>query len=171
MIANSASATTGAAATKISPLLTILARVWPPTRAKATNILVVFLAGATLIGGTIVPKKGKTHRAFIAKKKELKIEQLTKLLEEARRCRPASAEAKAAIEKIEDSLLVLSELRNNAPLGPTDGAAQVDEARDGDEQQLLLWPAERQEWLQSTLVEKDGVELAIKVCLPACHAC
>ena len=68
----------------------------------------MFLAGATLIGGTIVPKKGKTHRA----------------------------------------------------LGSTDSAAQVDEASDGDDQQLLLWPAERQEWLQSTLAKKDGVEPA-----------
>ena len=145
--------------------------MWPPTRAKATNILVVFLLGVALIGGTIVPQKGKTHRAFMAKKKELKIEQLKKLLEEARRCRPASAEAKAAIEKIEDSLLMLSELRNNGPLGSTDGASQVDGARDDCDDRQMLWTAERQKWLQSTLAEKDGVELAIQVSLTVCHAC
>ena len=170
VIADSASAATGATPSMASFFLRALARVWPPTRAKATTIVAVFLVGVALIGGTIAPKKGKTHREFIAKKKELKLEKLTKLLDEARRCKPASAEAKAAIEKIEDSLLALGELKASKPSEFADGTAQDDVNAAGGDHQQLLWPPERQQWLQSTLAEKDGVELAIRVIFTASSA-
>ena len=91
--------------------------IWPPTRAKWMNIVVAFILGSVLIGVNLIPARGELHTKLMKKKKDESMERLEKLLEEAKRAKPASAEAKVAIDLIEESLAALGGMKTRQENG------------------------------------------------------
>jgi hypothetical protein len=111
MIANLVADAGGAAPAATGLLATIRAHLWPPTRANAATLAALFAVASVIIGITLRPRGG-THKAdLMAKKKAKVLEVLDKLLEDARKARPPSKEAKAAIAQLEGSLDALGKLR------------------------------------------------------------